>query len=197
MSATKVKNRTGKFLDFYETPERVVNGLIDTGFFDSIDIRNVLEPCAGNGAIIRAVRKCYPGLKITAVEIQECFSESLGSLGIEVIIDDFLKRETGQIYDSIIANPPFSQAQEFIHYCFACLRDQGRMAFLLRLPFIASVKRYELFDLIHPSFVHVLSQRPKFGGNNIDSCDYAWVVWEKGKCEPIRQQTILTWIPPS
>lgn len=67
------------------------------------------------------------------------------------------------------------------------------MAFLLRLSFLAGIKRYGLFQSMRPSKVNILSQRPKFGGSNIDSCDYAWVIWSKNPSDV----TLLDWIEPS
>lgn len=193
MSSTRVKNRRGKQLDFYETPDKVIDGLFATGFIDK-EVTNVLEPSAGSGAIVRKLRQSYPRLKVTAVEIQDKFAKPLDETGAEVIIEDFLKIDSVPIYDRIIANPPFSQAEAFIRHCYQCLKPTGAMAFLLRLPFIASVKRYKLLQEIRPSGVLVLSQRPKFGGDNIDSCDYAWILWTRAQFYNV---TIMDWVPPS
>lgn len=189
MSSTKVKDRLGRHLDFYETPANVVNGLLDIGFFSG---RTFLEPSAGRGSIINSVLARFPSITTTAIEIQDEFRESLLKIKVEVIIDDFLLVEP-RPFDRIIANPPFSQALEFIQHAWKFLSKTGKMAFLLRLPFAASVKRHALFQELRPSQVMVLSQRPKFGGDNIDSCDYAWFVWEK----PLATKTELLWIAPS
>lgn len=183
MSSTRVADRKGTFLDFYETPEKTTRGLLETGFLDGAT--TVLEPSAGRGAIVRLVNH----LKVTAVEIQPEFADDLKSISEEVIIGDFLSCQPGS-FSRIIANPPFSQAEAFIRHAFTCLEDDGKMAFLLRLPFIASVKRYHLMAEMKPASIYVLSQRPKFGGTNIDSCDYAWIVWTKTRPEI----TVLDWI---
>lgn len=192
MSSTKVKDRQGKHLDFYETPEKVVTGLIESEFFDST-VRTVLEPSAGRGAIVRVVRDKFPAYRVTAVEIQDEFVPDLAKTGADFIVGDFLAQHPAPQFDRIVANPPFSQAEEFVRHAYEFLKPNGRMAFLLRLPFIASVKRYPLFKELKPSEIHVLSQRPKFGGTNIDSCDYAWFVWDRN---PILSVTMLWWIGP-
>lgn len=191
MSSTKVKERQGVHLDYYATPSNVVNGLLKTGFADNS--HSILEPCAGDGSIVHCILEKYPKAKITAVEIQERFLESLTQTNAQVIIGDFLSRELSSIYDRIIVNPPFSQAEDFIRKCLDLLKPSGKMAFLLRLSFIASVKRFKLFCQYKPSEIHVLSQRPKFGGDNIDSCDYAWIIWQKGSAV----YTSLNWIAPN
>lgn len=189
MSATKVKDRVGRHLDFYQTPASVVFGLLNTGFFSG---NNLLEPSAGQGAIIKEVLTRFPNISITAIEIQSEFKDHLIQIGVKTIIGDFLTIEPSS-FDRIIANPPFSQAEDFVRHALKFLSKNGKMAFLLRLPFIASVKRHLLFKEHQPSQVLVLSQRPKFGGTNIDSCDYAWFVWEKQSSE----KTELLWIPPA
>lgn len=189
MSSTRVKERKGKHLDFYETPDKVVAGLAaSSNFFDGA--QSLLEPSAGRGSIVRAVQSRFHHVKVGAVEIQD-FAADLAKLGCDFIIADFLTLPVVQ-YDRIVANPPFSQAEEFVVRCREFLLPAGKMAFLLRLPFIASVKRYKLFSDFRPSEIHVLSQRPKFGGTNIDSCDYAWIVWNKESSH----STSLNWIPP-
>lgn len=193
MSSTRVRERRGSHLDFYRTPRRVVEGLLSHKFLDE-GVKNLLEPSAGDGAIIEVVREKLPFIKVTAVEIQPRFSTDLAKFNCDATITDFLSMPAMPMYDRIIANPPFSQAEEFIRHCWNFLHPKGQMAFLLRLPFLAGVKRYKLFKEIRPTDIYVLSQRPKFGGNNIDSCDYAWVVWERDPCLKI---TRLNWITPS
>jgi len=192
LSSTRVKDRQGKHLDFYETPDKVVRGLIDSNFFDS-GVETVLEPSAGRGAIVKSVQNKFPSVRVSAVEIQTEFMPDLAATGCDFIIGDFLEQSPTPTYDRIVANPPFSQAEAFIRHAYRFLKSSGRMAFLLRLPFIASVKRYELFKEIKPTEILVLSQRPKFGGSNIDSCDYAWIVWDR---DPVLNVTLTWWIPP-
>lgn len=188
LSSTKVKDRIGKHLDFYETPVIALDGLASTGFFNQCG-KKFLEPSAGKGAIVKYVKKYVSD--IAAYEIQEQFTPELNSLNVNVLIGDFLQSQPVE-YDIIVSNPPYSQVLEFINHCRLCLSDQGKMAFLLRLPFVASVKRYYFFADYRPVEINVLSQRPKFGGDNIDSCDYAWFEWRKESAK----ETKFNWISP-
>lgn len=183
MSSTRVKDRKGQHLDFYETPAKVVQGLLNRFSL----IGDLLEPSAGRGAILEAIDYSNS----TAIEIQEEFKNDLLKHTNNVIIGDFLTYNDRK-FDTIIANPPFSQSEQFIRHAYGLLNKNGRMAFLLRLPFLASVKRYQLFQEMRPAAILILSQRPKFGGTNIDSCDYAWFLWEEGYDD----NTILDWLPP-
>ncbi len=185
MSSTRVKDRKGVHLDFYETPIKTTQKLLE-----HFDVRGkLLEPAAGKGAILKAVG--HPKENVTALDIQPSFRESLCDYADEVRIQDFLEYKDKK-FDTIIANPPFSQSEAFIRHAFSLLDEGGKMAFLLRLPFLASVKRYSLFQELRPVQILVLSQRPKFGGDNIDSCDYAWFIWD----EVGEDITMLDWLSP-
>lgn len=190
MSSTRVANRKEKQVDFYPTPISVTKGLLP---FLEVVPSNFLEPCAGNGKIIEAVKSHYPNCVASAIEIQNGFKDDLLQLTDDVVIADFLTMKAMPQYSLIITNPPFSQAMEFVKAAYEWLGPNGQMAFLLRLPFVASVKRYNFLKTLKPSKILVLSQRPKFSGTNIDSCDYAWFIWNKNEAT---KQTILDWIPP-
>lgn len=189
MSSTRVRERRGKHVDFYETPAYVVEGLLSKNVVSG---SRLLEPSAGKGAIIRSLADALPELHTTGVEIQPRFRADLEACCDHTIIGDFLTVELKPEFDLVVANPPFSQAGPFIERSLDLLTPSGLGIFLLRLPFIASVKRAEFFKDHRPSHVFVLTQRPKFGGDNIDSCDYAWFVWSKAGSDT----TILDWIWP-
>jgi len=190
MSSTKVKDRKGVHLDFYETPPRALDSLFSVVRLDGP--RAVLEPSAGKGAIARYLRANYPGLHVTGVEIQPQFEPELRVVCDEVVIADFLVAQLTRRFALVVANPPFSLAQQFIERALGLLTEGGKAAFLLRLPFVAGVKRFDFFQKHKPAYVLVLSQRPKFGGDNIDSCDYAWIVWGAVSAKT----TELRWLPP-
>jgi len=189
MSSTRVKDRKGAHLDFYETPGYVIDGIVGTGIVNG---RRLLEPSAGKGAIARRLKHHLPSLVMTAVEIQPEFQPALDECCDHVMIGDFFEADLEPQFDLVVANPPFSQAKLFIERCLGLLLPGGRAIFLLRLPFIASVKRHQFFQRCKPSHIFVLSQRPKFGGTNIDSCDYAWFCWEQGGST----STAFDWIAP-
>lgn len=191
MSSTKVKNRKSASLDFYETPNRVVQNLIDTGLLPS-KATTMLEPGAGRGAIINGLRPSFPTMRVTAVEIQSQFQPMLEVCADNVVIGDFCSTTLTERFDLIVSNPPFSQAMPFIERSLGILNENGVAAFLLRLPFTGSVQRYSFFARRRPAHIRVLSQRPTFGGKNIDSCDYAWFIWA---AKPSKTTT-FDWIAP-
>ena len=78
---------------------------------------NILEPCAGNGNIVSAIKNKYPNTNITSVEIREEERENLQQYG-NVYISDFLKWQPDKEYNTMISNPPYSIAQDIIEQCF-------------------------------------------------------------------------------
>lgn len=140
--------------DFYPTPSWCYTNLnIDWSLFTSAH-----EPCAGDHRIVKFLTS--KGINTTHTEILE------GT--------NFLQW-TGTT-DLIISNPPFSLAQEFIGYA---IPRANTTIMLLRLNFLASIKRYDWWKNHSPTSLYVLSKRPSFTGEGTDATDYAWFVWDK------------------
>jgi hypothetical protein len=140
-----------------------------------------LEPCAGEGAIIKQVKKYFPKSRWSAVEIrEECRPLLAPYVSEPVRIEDFLTASIvpNPKFDVILTNPPYSQAGEFLHRCLPLARH---VVFLLRLAFLASAKR-AVFMHKNPPDVYVLPNRPKFLEiGDGDSAEYAWFYWGPGR----------------
>ena len=100
--------------------------------------------------------------------------------------------------DWIVTNPPFSRAARFAAHALR-LRPKGGVALFVRLAFLESIERWELFRHSPPAVVAPFVERvpvwrgriaPK-GGSTATA--YAWVVWRGGVQ---RGPTRLMWIPP-
>ena len=165
--------------DFYATPLETVYALLDN--WDGIKIDDViLEPSAGNGNIIRALKNRGYTNFIEAVELRDNETDELMKLADEVSICDFLKDYHNTYkYDVIIGNPPYSLAQEFIDKSLELLAPGGRLIFLLRTNFLESKKRFKWWQDKIPSGLYVLSKRPSFTGKGTDATSYSWFIWEK------------------
>lgn len=167
MSAT---NRGGKRkeADFYATPIDTVYTFLDS--YDSIKPSDViLEPSAGNGNIIKALRNKGYHNTIHAIELREEERCNLIGLADKVGICDYLEDEIPYEYDVIIGNPPYNLAKEFIDKSLSLLRPGGRLIFLLRTNFLESKKRRTWWQDKLPSALYVLSQRPSFTGKGTDA----------------------------
>lgn len=68
----------------------------------------VLEPSAGNGSIVRAIKIKNAGVKVFAFEINEDYKNYLYNAGANVVvIKDFLSIPVYAKFTSCISNPPF------------------------------------------------------------------------------------------
>ena len=180
MSATN-RGTKRKEADFYETPLNAVYTLLDN-YTDISPEDHILEPSAGNGNIIRALRNVGIENLISAIELRPEEESTLNAIADNVGIFDFLE-DTPQFikYDVIIGNPPFSLAQEFIDKSLSLLNPGGRLIFLLRTNFLESRKRFEWWQDKLPTRLYVLAKRPSFTGKGTDATSYAWFIWEKSR----------------
>jgi hypothetical protein len=180
MSATGRGPRLGGNHDDYETPAWAVHRLLEA--MPALPLGPWLEPCAGWGAIIRAVRslgRIVPAVPWRTCEVQAKFQQELHSLtGAEPIIKSFLAT-TAADFDRlpvhVITNPPFALAEEIIRHARA-LFPQATVTMLLRLNFLASKKRQAWLSTDTPD-VYVLPDRPSFHNRKTDATEYGWMVW--------------------
>jgi hypothetical protein len=152
--------------DFYETPYSMTEQLLEREKL----IGTILEPACGSGAILNLLPK-----------------EAVGYDKDK----DFLT-ETKQ-YNTIITNPPFSIAYQFINKAKEIAKD--KIIMLLPLSYLHGKKRYDdiWMDKEFPlKSIYVFTRYPLLGENlradgkyNTGMMVYAWYVWEKDyKGEP-------------
>lgn len=101
--------------DFYPTPQNLINKM-----FCDIDfkmIQSILEPSAGSGNIIEALKqkeKLYTtsyskfSFDIDCIESDQNLQSILKGKNFRVVYNNFLTYDTMKEYDLIIMNPPFS-----------------------------------------------------------------------------------------
>lgn len=144
MSAT---NRGAKRVasDFYATPLESIYSLLDN--YDGIKPGDkILEPSAGNGNIIQALRDKGYKNTIDAIELRAEEANNLATLADDVIIGNFLELNNSDKWNVIIGNPPYSLAQEFIDKSLEVLAPGGRLIFLLRTNFFRESKAREMVE---------------------------------------------------
>lgn len=174
-------NRGGqrKAYDFYATPADTVHAFLNS--FEGISTSDrILEPSAGNGAIIQALRNHGYTNRIDAVEIRPEERAQLEALADNVTIGSFFDYDPGLGYDVIIGNPPYSMALEFINKSLELLHPGGLLIFLLRTNFLESEKRFRWWQEHPLSGLYTLHKRPSFTGHGTDATSYSWFVWERG-----------------
>jgi hypothetical protein len=160
-------------LDLYETPEAATRTLLAVESF----LGPVWEPAAGRGAIVRVLRKA--GHKVIAADIKDnayCCPDAIGGV-------DFLKEQHAPAgVETIITNPPFMRADEFVRHA---LNLVPRVVMLLRVLFIAGVGRSDILEGGRLARVHVFRERIETrrdgweGPHGSSPMSLAWFVWER------------------
>lgn len=120
-------------LGFFPTPTELVQELLFRADEDgAMDNLTLLEPSAGEGAIVGAALK-LPYYKVTAVELDagrhRTLTSRYGDLLAENVCGDFLRWDTDQRFDRVVMNPPFARGQDVEHvtYAFRLLAPGGRL----------------------------------------------------------------------
>jgi hypothetical protein len=131
----KIKNgekaNIQKEYQFFETPENLADSMAEYVKikFDIKDYK-ILEPSAGRGALLKAMKRHWKFEKIDCYELMELNRSFLEKIPYANIIgDDFLKCDKKDYYDVIIANPPFSKNQDIDHIykMYEVLKRGGRI----------------------------------------------------------------------
>ena len=118
-----------KDFQFFATPSDVADLMVAK--LEIQPYEKILEPSAGNGALINAVRRLYNDITVDCYELNPLNRKVLEKMAnVNVLGDDFTKHLDNEEYDVIIANPPFSKNQDIIHLMkmWDNLRYGGRIA---------------------------------------------------------------------
>ena len=178
--------------DYYATPPIATEAILN-----EINLLNdsILEPAAGEGHIVKVLKERYPYNEIIANDLVERESR----FGIDVNGNiDFLSYEPRRKFGTIITNPPFKYAQQFIEKSLTLAEHYVIM--FAKIQFLETVERKKMFEEHPPKFVFVFSRRvsPWRNGNETDEngkawaspmC-FAWYVWEIG----YEGETIVRWL---
>ena len=172
--------------DYYATPYNSTQALLDNVKFEG----KFLEPCVGGGHIQEVIKKYYPNNEIIGYDLVDRGYPN-------TIVSNYLTNDFGKDkYDSIITNPPYSLAQEFLEKSMSIINKNGKIAMFLKIQFLEGIARKEMFNKYPPKYVYVFTKRqnPLRNGSPVDengkawasTMCFAWFVWEEGfKGEPI------------
>lgn len=109
------KRNLKKEFQFFATSKKTAAYLVELAEIDSSDLE-VLEPSAGDGAIVLAITLRVPGLFVNAFELMPTNRTILRHIPRCVVLgEDFLLDGDLERYDRIVANPPFSKNQDIDH----------------------------------------------------------------------------------
>ncbi|BCI68106.1 hypothetical protein [Acetobacter aceti] len=169
--------------DWYQEPEWATDALLAV---ERPFVGRVMDPCCGGGNIVRRLRdaRCMTSASDCAPRWDEaCVVPYQLALSWKPV--------------SVISNPPYDQAQDFIETALKFTKD--RVCVLLRLAFLEGMKRYDWFQTAPLARVWVFSRRVSMppGGKHIPakggSIAYAWFVFEKGHRGPPQ----IGWLDPA
>ena len=172
--------------DYYATPYSSTEALLSNINFEG----KFLEPCVGGGHISEVIKKYYPNNEVIGYDLVDRGYPN-------TIVSDYLTNDFGEDkYDSIITNPPYSLAQEFLEKSMSIINKNGKIAMFLKIQFLEGIARKEMFDKYPPKYVYVFTKRqnPLRNGSPVDengkawasTMCFAWFIWEEGfNGEPI------------
>lgn len=169
--------------DYYATEPRAVEVLLEQETFSPY----VWECACGEGHISEVLKK--HGYKCKSSDLY-----NRGYEGTETM--DFLAVKTEDIKTDvprdIITNPPYKYAKEFVEKALDISMDSTKVAMFLKLTFLESKSRQELFEKNPPKTIYVFRNRVDCWKNGVEpnkpakAVCYAWFVWKKGfKGDPI------------
>lgn len=119
--------------DFFPTPPEIAQQVIELA--DISKGMLVLEPSAGEGALVDAAREA--GGFVYVVEKNERMAIDLGARGFEWLAGmhcgDFMEFEPSQKFDRVVMNPPFSKQRDIKHvmHAHAMLKPDGLLVSIM------------------------------------------------------------------
>lgn len=168
-------------LDYYATPPEALEKLLKVESFT-----NVWEPACGGGHLSNVLKK---------YNIHSLSSDVIDRGYKDTQIIDFLDTQMKWSGD-ILTNPPFAKSTEFVYKAMELLQNESKLALLLRIQFLESVKRHELFKKYQPYAVYVFSRNIRCAKNGDfdnatgNASTYAWFVWKNN----VYNEPLIRWI---
>lgn len=169
--------------DFYATEPKALELLLDMETFDPF----IWECACGKGHLSEVLK--HRGYIVRSTDL---INRGYGESDV-----DFLST-TSKFNGDIITNPPYRYAQEFVEHALDIVCDGNKIAMFLKLTFLESKKRGNLFKKHPPKVIYVSRSRLQCAKNGDfltykngtgTAIAYAWFVWEKG----FRGEPIVRW----
>ena len=162
--------------DYYATEPKALELLLEKETFNE----HIWEPACGELHLSNVLEN--HGYNVRNSDI----IDRLQNGKIETI--DFLKYE-GKWEGDIITNPPYKYAKDFVEKALDVVTMGHKVAMFLKLTFLESQARRELFDKAPPKLLYVSTKRLQCAKNGDfvtyskgtgTAVAYGWYIWEKG-----------------
>lgn len=122
------KRNIKKEFQFFGTPSELADRLVELANPNEND--KILEPSAGQGAIVKAINRAIDPMEVFCYELMPLNITFLGKISTVTLLgEDFLQAPENNLYNVIIANPPFSKNQDIDHIrkMYSVLANNGRI----------------------------------------------------------------------
>ena len=147
----------------------------------------VFEPGCGGGAFLRAAARTWPREQLLGVDLLPACD------GPGVVEQRSLFDVRGP-FDLCLGNPDFGIAAEVVRHCMGILAPGGFVAFLLRLSFLESADRVQLYRDFPLRLFQPIAQRQSFTGEGqTDKVGLGLFVWKQGHAGPGEILSPLVW----
>lgn len=143
------KRNLKKEFQFFGTPERLCDELVYLANIKPTD--EVLEPSAGQGAIVKSIIKQHPDMIVDCYELMPTNQMILKDVkGAKIVGEDFMNSPDRRFnyikqYDKIVANPPFSKNQDIDHVLMMHdrLKKSGTLVTIMSTHWLNSTNKKE------------------------------------------------------
>lgn len=162
--------------DFYATHPSAVKLFLQRAKETNLKLNNSVWECACGQGHISEVLKEYG---------YDVYSTDLINRGYGTCCD-FINNDYTEWQGDILTNPPYKLAEEFLQKGMNLLQDGNKLIMFLKVQFLESKGRKELFDKYPPKYVYVHSERQQCSKNadfeqyKCTTLCFCWYVWEKG-----------------
>jgi len=164
--------------DFYPTPHGLAREALRLIYPWGIgDV--VVDPGAGEGNWGKVLREFTDKPYLIGIDLD--FKERPDEYNMWRF-ENFMDTDLKDV-DTVIGNPPYKFAEEFVRKGLSMLKVGGYQLFLLRVAFLAGQKRRKGLWKEHPPIkVLTCSRRPSFtpGDRRTGDTDFAVYLWKKG-----------------
>lgn len=158
--------------DYYATPPEAVHKLFDSEYFTPPEV--VWECACGGGHIAEALKE--HGVQSYCTDL---IDRGYGTGGV-----DFLKSDLIYNVDTILTNPPYKYATDFVLHALDVLPDNGRVIMFLKTTFLEGQDRWKrLHSKFPPIAMYQFIERQRcsrngeFKAKGDNAISYAWYEW--------------------
>lgn len=176
--------------DFYATNPETLKLFLYEFWKDNSFEGDILEPACGQGHISKTLKEMLPSFNVISTDL---IDRGYGQGGV-----NFLTHDYGRTFNTVITNPPFSLAKEFIEKGLEIADKYVIM--LCKIQLLEGLKRKDMFlnTPLKYVYVHTTRQATWKEGRPTDNkgkkwattmC-LAWFVWDK----EYEGEPIIRWI---